>query len=753
MKRLNKEFLLALLFLGIINFLFFSKVLTSPGTFVAGDYGGSDFTDFFLSVKHFLNQSFQKGKLPLWSGQMGAGFPLLNEGQIQTFFPLSSLFLFLPFYLANTLSLILPIFLSGLAFYFLLRVLKLKFLSSLFGAIAFSLSAPLILHLKHPPITSTIIFLPLELALIFLFFEKPKQKKKWVFPILLSFLIGVKFLAGSPQLAVLTTLFSGCFFLFLGFKTKKIPKKKALIQDIHLKAFLRLFCIFSLVTLLGLALAGVQIFPTLSLLPISERTQTFSQEEMRKFSLTAKSLTTFLIPYSLENPARLPAYFKLGKHPFFWETNLYIGVLTFIFGIFGLLFLGKRKILPFFALSFLFTLLLSFGPNTPAGFVFRLPFFKGFRVPGRFLIFSCLSLTTTASFFFEFLFYQQLPKFVKSWAKILGILAISFLLLDLFYFGLNYNSAVSAKDFEKPPKTVSFLRKIRKTKDPFAERIFSDNCAQAYSFILVYNRGWQANTEVFLSYQELIPPNSNLWYNLPSINSYAGMRIRRSLVFNQLLSNLIFARHLQEPAPVHSGLLNLLRVSNTKYLISPFLIKANGLKHIFSVKSPYRDLNFKLYKVENSLPRIFVVPRAKYLDSPEVVQREIMKEDFDPKTYVLIEEPNRWGNSVSTFGSVVEIVKNENENLIIKANLTDKGFLVLADTFHSNWKARVDGKETRILRANLNFRTIPLPAGEHTVEFFYEPRALRTGIKISLIALIIWTGMLLFCLSKGFVKS
>lgn len=742
------EFLSVLFILGLVNFLFFSKALMAPSVFVAGDYGGSDFTDFFLSVKHFLNQSFHKGKLPLWSGQMGAGFPLLDEGQVQAFFPLSSLFFFLPFYLANTLSLILPIFLSGLSFYFFLRVVKLKFLSSLFGAIAFSFSAPLILHLKHPPITSTIIFLPLELALIFLFFEKPKQKKKWMFPILLSLLVGIKFLAGSPQLAVLITLFSGCFFLFLGLRTKNFPKKKALIQSIHLRTFFRLSCIFSLATLLGLALAGVQILPTLSFLPISERTQSFSPEEMRKFSLTAKSLTTFLIPYSLENPARLPAYFELGKHPFFWETNLYVGALTFIFGIFGFLLLSKNKIISFFTFAFFFTLFLSFGPNTPAGFVFRLPFFKGFRVPGRFLIFSCFSLITVAAFFFEFLFYQQLPKFIKSWAKILGILAISFLVLDLFYFGLNYNSAVSAKDFDKPPKTVSFLRKIRKTKDPFANRIFSDNCAQAYSFILVYNRGWQANTEVFLSYQELIPPNSNLWYNLPSVNSYAGMRIRRSLLFNQLLSNSIFARHLQEPAPVHSSLLNLLRVSNTKYLISPFLIKANGLKHIFSVKSPYQDLNFKLYKVENSLPRVFIVPRAKYLDSPEVVQREIMREDFDPKTYVSIEEPNRWGNSSSTFGSTIEIVKNENENLTIKANLTDKGFLVLADTFHPNWKTNVDKKETKILRANFNFRAIPLSAGEHTVEFFYESRTLKTGVKISLAAFVIWSGLLLFCLSK-----
>lgn len=738
------ELLSVLLILGVINFFFFSKVLISPGVFVAGDYGGSDFTDFFLSTKYFLRQSIQEKKLPSWSPLMGTGFPLLDEGQIQTFFPLSFLFLFLPFWVAHNLNLILPIFLSGLSFYLFLRSLKLKFLSSLFGALAFSFSAPLILNLKHPPILSTAIFLPLELALILLFFER----RKWIFLALLSLVTGIKFLTGSPQLAGLFTIFSGCFFIFLGFRGQTFPKKRALIHGEHLKTFFRLSFIFSLTCLLGFALAGIQILPTFSLWPISERTQSFSTKEMQQFSLIAKSLTTFLVPYSLENPSRLPAYFEMGKYPFFWETNLYVGLLTFIFGAFGFLLLGKNKTIPFFAFSFLLTLLLSFGPNTPAGFIFRFPFFKGFRVPGRFLVLSCFSLITIASFFFNFLFYQQLPKFLRSWTKLLATLAILFLTLDLFYFGYNYNSAVSVKDFEKLPKTVSFLREIRTTKDPYSDRIFPHSFVRAYNFIFVYNRGWQPNPEVFLAYQELIPPNSNLLYNLPSVDSYAGMRIGRSILLNQLLSNLIFAHDLREPASVHSGLINLLRLSNVKYLISPCSIKAPALKKILAVKSPYRDLNFKLYKVENSLPRVFIVPQAKYFTSLEGAQLEMIKEDFDPKTSVLIEEPNRWGNSISTYGSTAEIVKNEEENITIKANLTDKGFLVLADTFHPNWRAKVDGIETVILQANLNFRAIPLSAGEHTAEFFYEPKSLKMGAKISLIAFIIWLGLFLFCLSK-----
>lgn len=741
----GKELFLAILLLAGINFLFFAKVLISPGVFVAGDYGGSDFTDFFLSVKSFLNRSFQEGKLPFWSGQMGTGFPLIGEGQVQAFFPLSLLFFVLPFYRALALTLVLPIFFSGVTFYLFLKTFRLNFLSSLFGAIGFSFSASLILHLKHPPITSTLIFFPLELAVINLFFNR-KQK---IFLLLLSPIIALKFLAASPQLATLTTFFSGAFFLFKGLTGQVIPQKKALIQTVHLQALLRHTALFSLVCLLGLAMASIQLQPTLDLWPISGRTQTFSVEEMKKFSLIPKSLTTLLIPYSLENPARLPAYFELKKYPFFWETNLYSGIAVALLGLFGFLIIFKKKPLVFFSLSFLVSLLLAFGPNLPTGFVFRLPFFKGFRVPGRFAILSGFSLITAAAFFFDFLFYQQLPRFIRSWSKVIGFLVILFLALDLFYFGYHYNAAVSGQDFDQLPKTVAFLKKVRTTPDRFSDRLFSYDFVQPYNFIFMYNRGWHDRPEVFLSHRELVPPNVNLFYQLPSLGAYAGMELARSLNFEQLATKLIAARHLAEPVSVHRGFLNLMRLSNTKYLFSPFIIDIPGLKKIFSVTSPYHDLNFHIYQVANSLPRVAVVPQAKYFTSPELIQEELIRVGFNSKECVFIEEPNRWGNSTSIFGSFVNILTNEDEKLILEANLTDQGFLVLADAYHPDWKAFVDGQETKILRANLNFRALPLKAGQHRVEFFYQPRHFPRGAKTSLVALVVWVGLFGFSLFKN----
>jgi hypothetical protein len=49
------------------------------------------------------------------------------------------------------------------------------------------------------------------------------------------------------------------------------------------------------------------------------------------------------------------------------------------------------------------------------------------------------------------------------------------------------------------------------------------------------------------------------------------------------------------------------------------------------------------------------------------------------------------------------------------------GFLVLNDVWHPWWFGEVDGKPADILRANVLFRAIQVPAGRHVVRFEFRP--------------------------------
>jgi hypothetical protein len=50
-----------------------------------------------------------------------------------------------------------------------------------------------------------------------------------------------------------------------------------------------------------------------------------------------------------------------------------------------------------------------------------------------------------------------------------------------------------------------------------------------------------------------------------------------------------------------------------------------------------------------------------------------------------------------------------------------EAFLVLSDTYHPGWRARVDGAETKIVRVDYAFRGIALPRGARHVDIFYDP--------------------------------
>jgi hypothetical protein len=62
------------------------------------------------------------------------------------------------------------------------------------------------------------------------------------------------------------------------------------------------------------------------------------------------------------------------------------------------------------------------------------------------------------------------------------------------------------------------------------------------------------------------------------------------------------------------------------------------------------------------------------------------------------------------------------------------GWLVLSQAFFPGWKARVDGEERELYRANYAFTALELPAGEHEVEIRYAPASLWIGAWVSLAA-------------------
>ena len=57
--------------------------------------------------------------------------------------------------------------------------------------------------------------------------------------------------------------------------------------------------------------------------------------------------------------------------------------------------------------------------------------------------------------------------------------------------------------------------------------------------------------------------------------------------------------------------------------------------------------------------------------------------------------------------------------LKVKTHFVSPKFLVYNDGFHSGWNALMDGKRVELERANIAFKGIWVPLGDHRVDFQY----------------------------------
>jgi uncharacterized membrane protein YfhO len=73
----------------------------------------------------------------------------------------------------------------------------------------------------------------------------------------------------------------------------------------------------------------------------------------------------------------------------------------------------------------------------------------------------------------------------------------------------------------------------------------------------------------------------------------------------------------------------------------------------------------------------------------------------------------------------------------VQAELDAPGYLFLSDAWYPGWRAEADGRPLPVIRANLAFRAVPLPAGSHRVVFQYQPALQQLSSIISLSALVL----------------
>jgi hypothetical protein len=135
-----------------------------------------------------------------------------------------------------------------------------------------------------------------------------------------------------------------------------------------------------------------------------------------------------------------------------------------------------------------------------------------------------------------------------------------------------------------------------------------------------------------------------------------------------------------------------------------------------------RTADAYVYENPRALPRVFLVAQWRQADFAELIQEGWP--DVDPRRTVLLEQPPKARGSESAQpAGTARIVRYGNAEVTVETDAPADEILVLTDVWHPWWRADVDGAPAEVLKADVLFRAVEIPAGRHLVRFTFHPLA------------------------------
>jgi hypothetical protein len=234
------------------------------------------------------------------------------------------------------------------------------------------------------------------------------------------------------------------------------------------------------------------------------------------------------------------------------------------------------------------------------------------------------------------------------------------------------------------------------------------------------------------------PTNPNPWNVAVGSNILALYGVEAVMGYESIapLSTVLYCAKIGGPKSIlGSGRVLMLddpdsklaEISNLKHLLIPFDTYTPSLANSAGAWGPLRVFDRNL-----GLPRAYLVGTARQADVDEAAQL-LSSGQVDPRKTVLLESGPL--PKTSPGGGSVTWTTRETDRIELAVEAKGDSILVVSDTDYPGWEATVDGVETAILRANITFRAVAVPAGSHKVVMRFRPASARYGLILSVLAI------------------
>ena len=240
----------------------------------------------------------------------------------------------------------------------------------------------------------------------------------------------------------------------------------------------------------------------------------------------------------------------------------------------------------------------------------------------------------------------------------------------------------------------------------------------------------------YAAMREALKPNLGVIYGLPTIDGYDG-GLLPTLEYARFKSLLVAA----EPAVPHFTLgaqvagradAGLLAALNVRFLISDGRYGPPGPGWTLRPDAPGAAW---LYENEQVFPRAYLV--GEVVVEPGAVAALGRLAEIDWGRTAVVDAPVELPAAAGDAARAAQVVRYSPHDLEIQTRSSGPGLLVVTDAFYPGWRATVDGRPAPIMRTNLLFRGVALPAGPHRVRLWFEPVSVKAGLGVSALAVVL----------------
>lgn len=289
-------------------------------------------------------------------------------------------------------------------------------------------------------------------------------------------------------------------------------------------------------------------------------------------------------------------------------------------------------------------------------------------------------------------------------AAAMPVLLVALLYADLWTFGHGYNPTTPREAIMPPTQVTKYL----------AGHIGHDRMAGTIN---------------------LLRPNVAMLFGLRDLRGYEpivdGAFARLYEDFYHQLRTPVFDVQRKQDLELTATEQRQLNIAGVRYIATVRKPRVDGSARPYTFI--LQEQRAALYENVEAFPRAYVVFGSRVVSDTSEATAALRSPELDPGRTVVLDA----GEDVAappgldrTTAPVTWLV-DEPERVDLEASLPQAGWLVLSDNFAPGWEARLDGNPTPILRGNVAFRAVAVPAGTHNISFHYRPPAFYIAAAIS----------------------